>query len=63
MALKINPDDCTSCAACELECPNGAISARKGTYVIDPGKCTECEGKFKKPQCAAVCPTGACVPS
>ena len=62
MAYRIVADDCTSCAACELECPNGAISAKKSVYIIDASKCTECEGKFKSPQCASVCPTGACVP-
>jgi ferredoxin len=26
------------------------------TYIVDPAKCTECEGSFDKPQCAEVCP-------
>jgi ferredoxin len=34
------------------------------TYVIDPKKCTECEGHFDTPQCAAVCPVPkTCVPA
>ena len=30
--------------------------------VIDPNKCTECVGHHDSSQCAAVCPTEACVP-
>lgn len=25
-------------------------------FVIDPGKCSECEGYFADPQCASICP-------
>jgi len=32
------------------------------TYYIVADKCTECVGFFDEPQCAAVCPTDACVP-
>jgi ferredoxin len=56
MALKIVGSQCTSCSACEPECPNVAIYEAKGTFVIDPAKCTECIGHFDAPQCAAVCP-------
>lgn len=63
MAYKIKASDCTACGACEAECPNIAISFKKGTYVIDPAKCTECEGQFKSPQCASVCPADCCVPA
>ncbi len=56
MALKINGSECTACGACDAECPNTAISFKKGTYVIDPSKCTECEDQFDTPQCVAVCP-------
>ena len=56
MALKIVGSQCTSCSACEPECPNVAIYEAKGTFVIDPQKCTECIGHFDTPQCAAVCP-------
>lgn len=63
MALKIVAAECTVCGACEAECPNIAISLKKGTYVIDPSKCTECEGQFDSPQCAAVCPADCCVPA
>ena len=31
-------------------------------YYIVPDKCTECQGFHEEPQCAAVCPTDACVP-
>jgi ferredoxin len=64
MALKIVADLCTVCTACEPECPNAAIKFKKGTYVIDPALCTECEGQFDEPQCVAVCPVDdCCVPA
>jgi ferredoxin len=56
MSLKIVTSQCTACGACEFECPNAAIGFKKGNYVIDPAKRTECEGQFDSPQCAAVCP-------
>lgn len=59
MAFKIT-DDCISCAACESECPNQAISEGDEYFVIDASKCTECVGFFASQQCAAVCPVDAC---
>ncbi len=53
-------DDCACCGACIDECPNHAISEGDSKYVIDPAKCTECDGG--EPKCASVCPSGACVP-
>lgn len=61
MAYKIT-EECISCGACELECPNIAISDGDTIYVIDPLKCTECLGSFESSRCAAVCPVDACVP-
>jgi ferredoxin len=55
MALTIT-DDCISCAACEPECPNGAITQGDLLFVIDPEKCTECVGFHDEPQCIPVCP-------
>ena len=52
MAYKIIASQCTSCSACEAECPNVAISEKNGTFVINPKKCTECIGHFDMPQCA-----------
>lgn len=64
MAYKIDASECTVCGACELECPNAAISLKRGMYLIDAVKCTQCEGHYDKPQCATVCPaTGTCVPA
>lgn len=64
MAYKIDDTQCSVCGACELECPNAAISLKRGMYVIDPAKCQECEGHYEKPQCATVCPLpGTCVPA
>jgi len=60
MAYKIN-EDCISCGACEMECPNEAISESEIIYVIDPEKCTECVGSFDSSRCADVCPVDACI--
>ena len=60
MALLIN-DECIACDACLPEGPNDAITEGDPLYIIDPDKCTECEGHFDTPQCAEVCPTEACV--
>ena len=60
MALIIT-EECIMCDACVAECPNDAISEGDSIYVINPNKCTECEGFFDTPQCAEVCPTDACV--
>lgn len=49
MAHKIT-EECISCAACESECPEGAISEGEGIYVVDADKCTDCAS------CVAVCP-------
>ncbi|MCC9624185.1 4Fe-4S binding protein [Thalassospira sp. MA62] len=56
MAFKIVASQCTSCSACEAECPNLAISDEGGTFIIDPAKCTECIGHYETAQCEAVCP-------
>ncbi|WP_322514473.1 4Fe-4S binding protein [Rhodopseudomonas palustris] len=62
MAYKIVASQCTSCSACEPECPNVAITEKRGVFMIDPSKCTECIGHFDVPQCVAVCPVhGTCV--
>lgn len=61
MALMIN-DECVACGECEPECPVQAITEGDPIYVIDPEKCVECVGHHDEPQCAAVCPTDACVP-
>jgi ferredoxin len=56
MALHIT-DECSSCGACEPECPNGAISEGEDHYMINPDLCTECVGHFAEPQCMSACPT------
>jgi ferredoxin len=62
MALMIN-DECSSCGACETECPNQAISEGEDRYVINSELCTECVGFFAEPQCTSVCPTDSIVPN
>lgn len=59
MAMRIN-EECSYCAACEEECPRGAISEGDETYVIDPDKCTECVDEGG-PMCVDVCPADAIV--
>ncbi len=62
MAYKIITSSCTACGACEFECPNAAISTKRGNYVVNAALCTECEGHFAVPQCVTVCPVpGTCV--
>jgi len=55
MALKIT-DECISCAACVIDCPNQAISEGPEYFVIDPKKCLECVGDYESPQCVNTCP-------
>ena len=64
MAYKIIASQCTGCSACEFECPNAAISMKGETFIIDPNKCTECEGQYDHPQCDTVCPVpDTCIPA
>ena len=55
MALMMT-DEWINCDVCEPECPNGAISQGKATYVINPDLCTECVGHYETSQCVEVCP-------
>ena len=55
-------DDCTSCGACEDECPTNAISLGEEIFVIDPNSCTECVGFHDAQQCALACPVDCCLP-
>ena len=55
MAMKIT-DECSACSVCMEECENSAISEGDPIYVIDPAKCTECEGLADAPKCVEVCP-------
>ena len=59
MANAILVSECIACAACETECPNGAISAADDTFVIDPGLCDECAANGGESACTAVCPVDA----
>ncbi|SDG88908.1 4Fe-4S binding protein [Roseospirillum parvum] len=64
MAYQILVDECTVCGACEFECPNGAISMKGDSYVIDAAACNECEGVSDVPQCETACPVpGVIVPA
>ena len=61
MANTIVVSECIACAACEPECPNSAISAADGTYVIDATLCDECAATGGESACKAVCPVDAIV--
>ncbi len=61
MAMKIVAEECTSCGDCHPVCPTGAVLKKRGTYVIDPEVCTECEGEFDDPQCVEACPIDGCI--
>jgi ferredoxin len=55
MSMKIDPDICTACGDCEVECPTVSITAKRGTYVINASSCDECVDEGA-PRCVAVCP-------
>ena len=55
MALSI-VDGCVNCWACVDECPSEAIYNTQSHFMINPKKCTECEGDYADPQCASICP-------
>ncbi|HCS14018.1 MAG: ferredoxin [Zetaproteobacteria bacterium CG06_land_8_20_14_3_00_59_53] len=49
-------ESCVNCWACLPVCPSDAIYDARPHFMIDAGKCTECEGDFAQPQCASICP-------
>jgi ferredoxin len=55
MALKII-NSCVNCYACQPVCPSDAIYKAEAHFLINPKKCTECQGDFDQPQCASICP-------
>lgn len=61
MSNAILESECIACAACEPECPNGAISPVDSTFVIDPVLCDECAATGGDSACKAVCPVEAIV--
>jgi ferredoxin len=54
--------DCIACGACDYVCPNDAIVASAGFYVIDAALCTECKGHSDEPPCVAACPVDCVFP-
>ncbi len=63
MAYKIDMELCNGCGGCEAVCPNSAVTHKGKIFKINPAKCKECKGDFDTPQCADVCPVGACLPA
>ena len=75
MAVLIT-EECISCNACDVECPNNAIYNAGDSWIlggeshdalnsdrtyIAPDKCTECVGFYDAPQCIPACPTEAII--
>lgn len=75
MALLIT-EDCISCNACEIECPNSAIYNPGDPWILGKeefpalnddhtyiayDKCTECVGHYDEPQCIPSCPSDAII--
>ena len=58
MPMKIVQAECTSCGACEAECPTDSIAEKKGIYKVNAETCNLCEGEAKGPHCVAACPDG-----
>ncbi len=56
MAYIIDPNNCTNCGRCAMQCPTHAISSTPQGVSIDPERCIEC-GK-----CREVCPLDAMYP-
>lgn len=52
-ALKINPERCTGCTHCVMECPTGALRIRNGKAFIHPNWCVDCA------ECMRSCPSEA----
>lgn len=55
MSLSI-VESCVTCYACSAVCPNEAIYLGDQHFLIDPKKCTECDGDYADTQCASICP-------
>jgi len=49
-------EGCVNCWACEPLCPSQAIYEARPHFLIDPTKCSECEGDHADAQCASICP-------
>ena len=52
---------CTNCWACQPLCPSEAIYPAAPHFLIDAKRCTECDGAYSEPQCAAICPIEAAI--
>lgn len=61
MPMRIKPDECINCAACEADCPTESITQSDDTYVVDEASCTECKDAFATPHCVEVCPVEGCI--
>lgn len=55
MAYSIT-NECISCNACKIVCPQNAIRRTSESYAITSHRCNECDSQFKDAQCASICP-------
>jgi ferredoxin len=60
MPMKI-VDDCTSCAACEEDCPTDAIVRGDDIFEIKLELCTDCAGEYDAPKCLELCPVDGAI--
>jgi ferredoxin len=60
MAVRIL-SECTSCAACEEDCPTDAISRGDETFEVDASLCTDCVGEHASPKCLELCPVDGAI--
>lgn len=51
--LSFNKEKCIDCNQCEMVCPNGVHTLKRGIHIVDFSKCTQCGS------CIDRCPTAA----
>lgn len=55
MSLTIT-NQCISCNACKLVCPQNAIKVQGNEFTITAHRCNECDTHYEAAQCASICP-------
>ena len=60
---QIITEECLSCHACVVKCPQNAIRLGEVIYEINPYHCNDCSDISGEPLCYPVCPVDAIEPS